>query len=606
MKLRTGLTRTKLGVSAVIILLLSGFGFFLTRAAVLNEGTIRADITSRISAWTGQQAIISGPVRLSYFPKLKLTTGGFQLESAPNIPYLNRITAKAINVELGLWSLVSPEADFHRVIFVEPKIAIKTAAPDPKQKAAQQIPPLLQDALRAFPVAEIELVKATVTASGARTSETISDLNATASISQPAGAISGNGTFKWRQQALELSFSAQAPDPENKDGKAPVNISVRGPLVSAKIDGESTIADGLRVTGSLDVVTPDLRQFARWLGLLVPDGRGLGEFSASGPFEWRGHRIGFQEGNFSLDGNRALGALALDFGDIRPKIDGTLAFSAVELTQYQSQPEPVSNEDENAQPKKLKPTGVNFPLLHHLDLDLRVSTTEIETRQLTLGQTAFSITLNSGRFVADFATLDLCGGSGNGRFNLDAAVAEAPIRLTANVSGLAAETCIQAFTPTSPVSASTDFSIDLTSTGRTADALLRHLGGKMLVNANSGEMDFDLNALAARSAPERLNGWDGVKGKESSFATASAELIFRNGRIFSDNVQILSGTTRYSGEGTVDLTAQTLDLRLLVRDDQEQKRAENQQTDLKPRSVVLLKGPWSRPDFTVTKTEAGQ
>lgn len=606
MKLWTGLTRTKMGVSAVIILLLSGLGFFLTRTAVLNEDTIRADIASRISAWTGQEAIIAGPVRLSYFPKLTLTTGEFRLISAPNVPYLNSITAKAINVELGLWSLVSPEADFHRVIFVEPEITMKTAAPDLKQKAAQRKSPSLQNALRAFPVPEIELVNATVTASGAQTSETISELNATASISLPAGTISGSGTLKWRQQPLDISFLAQAPDSEKKDAKAPINVSVRGPLISAKIDGQSTIADGLRLTGSLDVVTPNLRRFARWMGLLVSDGGGLSQFSASGPFEWRNHRIGFQEGNFSLDGNRALGALALDFGDIRPKIEGTLAFSAVDMTQYQRPPEQASSEKKNALPKNLKSTGINFPLLHHLDLDLRVSTTEIVTKQLTLGQTAFSITLTSGRLVADFATLDLCGGSGNGRFNLDAAVAEAPVRLTANVSGLAAKTCIQAFTPTSPVSASTDFSIDLTSTGRTADELLHHLGGKVLVNAKSGEMDLDLNALAARTAPGRLNGWDGVKGRESSFGKASAELIFRNGRIFSDNIQVLSGTTRYSGEGTVDLTAQTLDLRLLIRDDQEQKRPENQQTNLKPRSVVLLKGPWSRPNFTVKKTEASQ
>ena len=92
-----------------------------------------------------------------------------------------------------------------------------------------------------------------------------------------------------------------------------------------------------------------------------------------------------------LDGNKALGAMLLDFGGPRPQIEGTFALQKLNLTHYiQTSAAQSATPAPNARPDKQKSAGVDFPLLHHLDLDVRISTTELTAPPFTLGQSALS------------------------------------------------------------------------------------------------------------------------------------------------------------------------------------------------------------------------
>ncbi len=605
MALWIGGARFRLVGASLIILLLAGTGYLLPRTAILNKDSVRADIVSQLAAWTGGTIEISGPVHLNYFPRITLTTHGFELKSSPNIPHLSSVSAREMRVELGLWSLLSRQAAFKRVVLIDPEIALNVEKPEPVSSTPAGSAPSLTGAVRVAPIPAIKIVNGDITVSGPQTNEKLTSLTARATVALPEGAVAARGNFAWRKQALDFSFSAVAPESKGKGAKTPVKLTVQSPLVSVEIEGESALGDSLRATGTLDLEVANLRGFARWLGLLVLDGPGLGAFTASGAFDLNGRRIGFNQGTFTLDDNKALGTLAVEFGGARPKIVGTLAFSTINVAEYWERAEPAPQANTQGGAEKPGPIIVDFPLLHHLDLDLRLSTSEMVATPLTLGQVAVSVAVNSGRLVADFAILDLCAGNGSGRLTFDAAVPETKIRLTGNVAGLASQTCLEAIGAEKISSGGIDLSIDLNSRGRSSVELLHHLGGKVLLEAGPGEIGLDLAPLSIETDAARISGWQPLRGGTTVFSKASAELIFRQGRVFSDSLKMISGETLYAGEGWIDMTAQSLDLKLTVGKPPAPSAAGEPSPVNAPASSLSVNGPWSKPLFTVKRAVTG-
>ena len=126
---------------------------------------------------------------------------------------------------------------------------------------------------------------------------------------------------------------------------------------------------------------------------------------------------------------------------------------------------------------------------------------------LTLGHVALSLAVNSGRLVADFAILDLCAGTASGRLAFDATVPESEIRLTGRVVDLALQSCLETLGAEKLVTGGLDLSVDLASRGRTRGGILRHLGGKVLVDASPGEIGLDLSPIISNKPLPRQDNW---------------------------------------------------------------------------------------------------
>lgn len=605
------MTQIRYAVIALIILLVAAGGYLLIKTAGLNKGALRTQIASHLSAWSGGPVVISGPLRLGYFPSLSLKTRKLILSSAPNVPYLKKISAKSLTVEFDLWSVLTQKPEFGRIVLEEPEIVLNhiSEKSDTRESVAGKHTELIK-ALRSMPIRDIMILNGTAILSGSTSAEKLSALNAQASLSLPGGEISVKGDMQWHDEPVSFSLKNAIADPDTKPENKSFTLSIRSPEVSADLDGESVFTNGLQVMGDLDLEIPDMRRFAHWLGLLIPDGQGLGYFSASGPFHWHGSRMGFNDGSFSLDGNRALGTLGLEVGGVRPKIDGTLAVATLTLSQYLDKTQDTKSNvtpllaGKDARKSRVSKQLLNFPLLHHFDLDLRLSTTQILARPISLGQTALSIAVKSGHLIADFATLDVCGGNGSGRLSFDAAVPDTEVRLTGNMTGVSLKACIETLMPASPLSGNADLSLDLASQGRTKTDLLTHLRGKAIVKTMEGEIALNLAVLAAVTQPETGDLWQKLHTGSTKFSNSSAELIFRKGSIYASKLGIVSGKMLYSGEGTVDYTAKKLDFRLSAKARNTKITDQGPVSPAKRETVILMKGPWLKPDLQIERPVA--
>ena len=599
------LTRIRIGLLAAAgIIFVAGLYFFAFQT-IPNERSLRASVVRHLGEWTGATVSITGPTRLSYFPRPVLVIPNVKLSGIQRLPALRAVSAKRIEVRLGLWSLFSGTPVVDRITLVKAQIEANSTGHADARRSLPNTAEILITTLESAPFDQIRLENGVLTVTGPVTTEKFTEVNAKLSLQGPGGAHSSRGTFEWRGETISFRYEGEERDKTANILTFPVSINIDGDLVSAKIEGKAMVSNGLRINGNLDLGIANLPRFARWTGVLIPEDQKSGEFSANGTFHWEGHRIGFDEGTFELDGNRALGAITLDFAGPRPQLEGTLALQKLDLTQYiESKPTPPAAPKTDAKPEKRKTIDVGFPLLHHVNLDVRISTTELVAPPIAFGQSALSVRLKAGRLAADIAVFELCGGNGNTRLEFDASVPDSALRLTANINGVSAETCIEIFTPKSPLEGTTSMAVDITSKGRTAKELLDTLGGKVTLSMTAGQAKVDVAKLIAALREGPVKGWDAAQGKATEFETLDGEFFLRPGGVYTDSLRVNLGAKDLTGEGTIDLAARALDMRLKLKDrppkDAKEKEKEPQSEPANdPPDEIVIKGPWSNPSFTL-------
>lgn len=586
-------SRLRWGALVFFLLLLGVLGYFGSKAAALSEDELRAGIVARLAAWSGGKVEVSGPFELHYFPDLAITMGSMKIDRTPRLPQIKAVSAKGIRVELGLRSLILPRAILHSITLTDLDVTLRPQ-PGPAEATAPADPRPLIEALRSVPVPELTVVNGEINREGADGRDGLRGINASAAVS-PDGALRASGSVTWREEELAFDLATTLPATDNIASGGPLTLSLEGPMVTADVEGELMLANGLRAAGTLDIQIPDLRRFTRWVGLLTPDGPGLGRFEASGGYRLNAQRLGFDQGTFLLDGNRALGTLTLDFAAPRPLVSGTLAFSAFDIRPYFEKPAPASAAG-SGEPSD----EANFPLLHHLDLDLRLSTSTVQAPKLTLGQVAMAATVKAGRLTADFAVLDLCSGNGNGRMEFDAAATQASIRLTGNFNRLAAQECLRLALGHAPLSGELDLLVDIASKGRTASEMLRHLQGTVNIESGAGTLALDLAALRARAEPVRMEGWESLAGNSTAYTSLRADLAFREGGIVAETARLQAGPLLYSGRGMADTGSGLIDFSMLATP-APADAAGSAPKDPAPEAAARLTGSWSKPVITVTR-----
>ena len=591
--------RVKLGLVAALCFVLVAAAFYVARPKLIDEGLIRVSLIDNLTEWTGAEVNLRGDARVRYFPRLLVETGEVHVKGITRLPAIKSIEAKRAELRLGLWSLITGHPSVDRITFIEPVIK---ATSDYRSAAANPAPgkdSTPASAISLAPVDQIYLEKATIVVSGPSTTETFSDVIAKLLL-EPSGAHSARGAFKWRKQTVSFVYEGGAPESLANTTRFPIALGVSGTLVSADIEGRVNIGSNIRVVGDMNLGIDSLPRFARWTGVMVPEDQQRGAFSAEGAFHWMGHRIGFDEGSFSLDGNRTLGALSLDFGGARPKIEGTLALQKLDLTPYlarQKAPNKANAPSGTAEPKKPQ-VDLDLPLLHHVNADLRISTTDLRAGPVAFGSSALALTLNAGKLAADLAVFELCGGSGNSRFEIDATVPETALRVTGSASKISVQDCVGLFASTSPLTGTAEVSADLTSSGRSAEEILDKLRGKTVFAIAAGRVAFDLKNLVGRIRENPVIGWEPVSQASTAFKLFKGDIFWRHNKVYFDSLTMDIGAGELTGTGTAGFAQQNLDMQLVYSEHAATKTADDKEAVPLRQDRIVIKGPWSRPIFS--------
>ena len=104
---------------------------------------------------------------------------------------------------------------------------------------------------------------------------------------------------------------------------------------------------------------------------------GLNAASFKGQLTWARRSLAIENAKIIIDGNEASGALALNLAGERPLVDGTLAFNAARPDALSSRPLRAQSFVFERLTSSWSEFDLSFPIIKHVDADLRVSAPKI-------------------------------------------------------------------------------------------------------------------------------------------------------------------------------------------------------------------------------------
>jgi len=568
-------------------LLLGAIALILAGLAILprqfgNSTRLANRVTDALSAWTGGEVKLTGPLRVQYFPDVAIKSG-FELTNASRFPLVKSITTGDARISLDLAELLLGRIRVDAMRLIRPEITLKEA-PSLVMGPDQTMQARVTNLLSGTPVGVLRVRAGTLNVPTASGTETITKIDARFDALAGAGAMSSFGSFQLRGETVRFALECGASS-DTADGlRIPVDLTLTAPLVAAKIKGVAALTNGLQFDGDVQAAMANARAFLRWAGVALPDGDSLQKLSASGAAHWNGTTLTFDDGSFTLDGNSAVGLLAITPGE-RPRIDGTLAFDRLALGPYLGGGVPAE-----AGPAAQAGPG-DQPLLKYFDADLRISAGEITAPAVTLGRGSFTISAKQGVVTGEVGELELCGGSATGRIGLDMSQEVAKATFMARVSEVPVEDCLKQFALEVPVSGTGGLKAELSAEGRNYEELVQGVAGTVKVNAQNGAVPVDLARLLTAVGPLDGDGWS--TNNVTLFDQLNAECRLGTGHIWCEMFNMQTRRGLISGSGDVDLGQQTIDWNLFVADHAQPLNASQLSSETPPR--ISISGALSQP-----------
>jgi AsmA protein len=424
-------------------------------------------------------------------------------------------------------------------------------------------------------------------------------VNATIS-SKPNGATHAAGAFDFRGETINFDTTLGASlDAQGRT--RPISGSFSGTPLSAILEGSLMLGETPQLLSpQAEFTAPDLRATARWLGVDWPAGRGFGVFHAKGQLEWLDRTVAFQNAAIELDENSANGTLSINFSGARPTVEGTLGLKSLDLTRYLKSADPDSTAD-SFLTKVRSASGLEFPLIQAIDADFRISSDSTMLPTFTIGRSAATVSLRSGKMLADIAELEIDDGTrGSGQIRIDMSGANPSYGVQAKLESADVGRSVQAVFGHPTVQGRGSITVDLTATGNTGESLLRSLGGKLcVILAEGGRVGLDVNKLAAASEPLPEGAWQDVSARAISVDKLDARFIVTDGIIRTQSAEAVSGERALTADGAISLLDRRLDVELAIGDIAKADSADAPEATsalkLQKREIINVHGPWSAP-----------
>ena len=541
---------------------------------LLTDSTqLASRVTDALSAWTGGEVRLTGPLRVHYFPDVSIKSG-FELTNASRLPLVKSISAKDAKVSIDLGELMFGRIRIDAFRLMKPEITLKdvpSLVTGPDQTLQGRVANLLKGA----PVGVLRVRDGTLYFPTSAGTEAIKKIDARFDASSGTGAMSSFGSFALRDTTVGFALDCAAPSEMEGGIRVPVNLTFTSKALAAKLAGTASFANGFQLDGDVRANIDNARSFFRWTGIPLPAGRSLKNLTVAGAARWNGSTLTFDDGAFSLDGNAAVGLLAVTPGP-RPRIDATLDFERLAIDPYFGGIEAPTRPASQA-------AVIEGALLKYFDADLRISADEITAPMIRLGRGGFTISAKNGVLASEVGELELCGGQASGRIGIDMSQAVTKASLTASLDNVPVDSCFDAALQV-PLKGNTSLKAELSGEGLSYAELIQALSGTLKVNADTGAIPLDLARLLMAPTPLDGDGWS--RNSATPFDSLNANCRLGGGHIWCDMFNMQTRRGMIAGSGKVDLAQATVDWDLFVASNTQPLKASQLSAESPPRLSI--------------------
>jgi len=336
--------------------------------------------------------------------------------------------------------------------------------------------------------------------------------------------------------------------------------------------------DAPSVSGKVEVGSFNLRHLLQQLNQPLPDSADNTVLQAVGistDFRVTPGAFNLENLALQLDDTHVTGNLSLTNAAIQEWIVD-VDISAIDVDRYLAEPQPASTQSSG---------DASYPIpvdtLRNLALRGSLDIGQIQVSGMALSEVSASLDARDGRISLSPLRSNLYQGSFNGSLTLDVTGALPAATVNVNLQQIAMEPLMQDMMDSTYVSGRGSLQLDLRSSGPDTLALRQGVSGSGRINLEDGVLRgvdvagvlTQLETMIRSRRPGELS-----RGQQTAFESFTANLLFENGEVNSNDLLIKSPGFQVTGRGTLlnlrdDSIAYnlrtTVDASTATRDDQE-------------------------------------
>ncbi|MEA3548450.1 MAG: AsmA family protein [Thermodesulfobacteriota bacterium] len=336
--------------------------------------------------------------------------------------------------------------------------------------------------------------------------------------------------------------------------------------------GDFSLDDNLK---DIDL-TVDVSSSPEALALLLDrDVKGIGSLRGAGKLTRDGNS-GVFDGQVTVGKTEIAAHITGAFGGERPRLQGTMTVPFLSLADFGLTPRHEEAEKSGGDKKKraeiskksknpsvlFSRESFSLDFLHEMDLSLAVKLHEIEETKTVLDSLKIDLELQGGKLKCDPAFFVFQGGSVKADFLLDVSVSPPQMALVMSADDVDLTKTLAYLATTTPLEGNLNIYMDVHSSGVSPHELAANLNGDINMILENGRVPRHVLDLLAMD----LLGWSVSRSiRREKYATISCGIVslqVDSGLVQSNALLMDSPRLSLNGQGTVDLGAETIDLKL--------------------------------------------
>lgn len=587
-------------VGSLVALALMGAGLLTYLVLRLD---VRGEIERNVEAATGRDLAISGSVGVSYWPVLGLKARDVTLANVEGGRAPAFIAADEIDIGVELRPLLERQVNVRRLVLQRPRVALevdangqpnwllrpRTTTTPPTTPPSQPVD-VARTSLRSIRINDGEVSFFDARQGAGWVAGEVDITTALTSLDAPMRV---RGSVLYNDREIELDASIARPGAAVRGELTQLTLNIESELLTAEFRGQ-TVATSGELTGTVRASGPSLRGLASWSGTPLQNAVGLEQFAVTGRLTVGGGAYTFSNAGFAVDQVRGRGDFVLSELRDKPYLSGRLELFDFDLNPYISgQAPPPSSEQQvevaaampdagqsqataeiatvEAAPRAVdvreapSETPIDFAGLRAFNADLELVTHAVLIQHMRVDAGRLNLVVNDGFMAATVHNLSLYGGSGRGRFEIDAR--EPMTRMTQDLAftNLDARRFLGDAINYAGIEGRAELSLNVRVEGRTQSEMIGSADGYAHLEVVSGALHgVDLGGVAT-TIRNALRGELIAPEARTPFHGFSATFAIADGALASDSLSFNTADLRIPGIAVIDLPNRRLDARLAPR-----------------------------------------
>ena len=241
---------------------------------------------------------------------------------------------------------------------------------------------------------------------------------------------------------------------------------------------------------------------------------------------------------------------------------------------------------------------IDFSGLKAVNAQVNLSVERLSYSTIKAGPIGIRATVAGGKLKLELPNFQLYGGVGTGVLSVDA-TGKVPVQtFRFSLSNLDAYPFLDDVAAFQRIEGKAAIAIDLAASGASQRAMVSALAGTASFEFSDGAIrGINVAKMVRNLGSATLSGWQSGDAEKTDFASLGASFKIAQGKAQTSDLHLSGPLVRMAGAGTVDLPAQTINLRV---DPQVVASLEGQggKNDLEGLGVpVAINGPWAAPSI---------